>query len=87
MEWLRRFKIAVIETDIETIENLLKKMPQFESVEEKIEAQHLIAEAITFLKTKRQEIAKELAEIVKAKKFLTSSRGVPHDTTRLDITS
>jgi hypothetical protein len=87
MEWLHRFKIAVIENDIEAMNELLDNMPKFETVDEAVEAQHLIGEAISHLKTKRQEVAKEMAEIVKAKKFLTSSRGAPHDTTRLDITS
>ncbi len=85
MNWIDRFKIALIEEDESAMADLLASMPDFESVEEMRSAQQLIAQAIELFKGKKAEVARMMKEIETSRKFLTSETSeLPN---RLDITS
>ncbi|WP_457595825.1 hypothetical protein [Hydrogenimonas sp.] len=86
MNWLERFKVALIEEDDARLAFLLEEMPSFDDVEEARSAQRLVAQAIALFEHKRDTLAKEMAEIEATRKFLTSFQPA-EGRARLDVSS
>ncbi len=86
MEWLERFKIALIEEDEAGLAALIDDLPAFEKVEEIESAMRLIAQARTLIEAKKERLGREMRALETSRKFLTSSED---DTSsgRLDLTS
>ena len=84
-EWLRGFKVALIEDDEAALARLAGRMPRFEEYKEMLEAQALIEEARRRLMLRRDRVATEMRELETARKFLTSGAG--DEGQRLDIRS
>jgi uncharacterized protein YukE len=70
MKWLKSFKIAVIEEDINTIDKLLKDIPEFKKIEDMREAYTLIGEAKRKFEAEQLRIQKKMNKMQQAKKFL-----------------
>ena len=68
---LNDIKIAVINEDIEKLEEFSKKEPSFSSVEEAKEILNYINLAKDILKKEKLKLFKEMQEIKKLKKFHT----------------
>ncbi|NPA29121.1 MAG: hypothetical protein GXO33_02935 [Epsilonproteobacteria bacterium] len=83
-EWIRRFKIALIEENDTALAGLIGKMPPFDDIDEARQAASLIDRARQEITAKRERLKTAMAEIKKTRKFLTSSGS---DEGRFDITS
>jgi uncharacterized protein YukE len=70
MKWLKSFKIAVIEEDINSIDKLLKDIPEFKKIEDMREAYTLIGEAKRKFEAEQLRIQKKMNKMQQAKKFL-----------------
>lgn len=70
MNWLNNLKIAIIEQDVDKIGVLCKEMPQLKSKAQLIEAQALIAEAISLTDAKKLDTLKTINKIRQTKAFL-----------------
>ncbi len=72
MNWLDSLKIAIIQKDSDKAFELTQNLPQFESLEDMLEAQELISQVITLLEEDKEETKKQMQQIKAAKKFLES---------------
>jgi len=72
VQWLKSFKIALIEENEKKLKELIETIPAFENIDEMKEAFALISQAILMLKEKREKIKKDINKLNKAKAFLTS---------------
>jgi hypothetical protein len=72
-EWLRDFKIALIESDLKRLGSLQREMPTFESKDELMEAQALIAQAIELFRTENDKTKATMEQMKKAIKFQQSN--------------
>jgi len=70
MKWLKSFKIAVIEEDLNSVDALLKEIPEFKKIEDMREAYTLIGEAKRKFETEQLRIQKKMNKMQQAKKFL-----------------
>ena len=68
--WLNQLKIAIIEEDVDKMQELFKSMPQFETIEEMKSAQALIKEATNLLHTLQDEVAAKMRQLKKNIKYL-----------------
>jgi len=68
-EWIRMFKIALIENNMAQIETLRGCMPPFFKLNELQTAHALIAQAITLFKQKRDKVAQNMDEVKKIISF------------------
>ena len=68
-EWLRLFKIALIEKNSASLQTLQSKMPSFNNLEELKEAQALIAQAILFFQNKKSKTLQSMNELKKVISF------------------
>lgn len=72
-KWLREFKIALIESDVQRLGKLQSEMPAFDSKEEMVEAQALIAQAIELFKQESDNTKASMEQMKKAIKFQQSN--------------
>jgi len=70
--WLNQFKIAIIDKDIQKMDELNSSMPEFETLKQIYEAQAYIQQAIQIIMDKQSELRENMAKIQKTKKFLNS---------------
>lgn len=70
MKWLKSFKIAVIEEDLNSVDALLKEIPEFKKIEDMREAYTLIGEAKRKFEAEQLKIQKKMNKMQQAKKFL-----------------
>ncbi|MGM0623714.1 MAG: hypothetical protein ACQESH_06800 [Campylobacterota bacterium] len=71
-EWLNAFKIALINENIEKMDELNAQLPQFETVEQMKEAQAYIAQAADLMQQQQLELRNNMNKILKTKKYLKS---------------
>lgn len=72
MQWLKSFKIALIEEDEKKLKELIDTIPTFKNIDEMKEAFALISQAISMLKEKREKIQRDMNRLNKTKAFLNS---------------
>ena len=71
--WLDELKIAVASNDAETIAALADETPsKFDSLEDALQAQELLAAAINLIQKNRAELGKELEKLKNVKKYIAS---------------
>jgi len=73
-EWIKSLKIAIINNDLNKIEEYSKRdIPQFSSIEKAQEALALITQAKTILENKKNEIAKIMQQLKQTKNFIQNT--------------
>ncbi|MCH9814188.1 MAG: hypothetical protein K0U47_09645 [Epsilonproteobacteria bacterium] len=77
MKWLETFKIALIEEDINTIDTLLKEIPEFKKIEDMRTAYSLIGEAKQKFEDEQKNIQLKMNKMQQAKKFLETKEREP----------
>lgn len=71
--WLEEFKIALVNEDIEAIEALADKVPaEFKNIEEALQAQTLVGEAINLIQKSKANLSKEFEKLKNVKKYIAS---------------
>lgn len=71
--WLEEFKIALVNEDIEAIEVLADKVPaEFKNIEEALQAQTLVGEAINLIQKSKADLSKEFEKLKNVKKYIAS---------------
>lgn len=70
MNWLNSLKIAIVEKNIDRIEELMGTMPEFESVDDMKSASALLEESMIIVQGERLDLSKKMIELKKSKKFL-----------------
>ena len=71
--WLEEFKIALVNEDIEAIEALADKVPaEFKNIEETLQAQTLVGEAINLIQKSKADLSKEFEKLKNVKKYISS---------------
>lgn len=71
--WLEEFKIALVNEDIEAIEALADKVPaEFKNIEEALQAQTLVGEAINLIQKSKAALSKEFEKLKNVKKYISS---------------
>ena len=73
MNYLNKFKIALLENDLKTLENLIFSMPQFHKLEEIHSANALMQEAKVLFKNEQEKTSKALNELKTTKKLLNQN--------------
>ena len=66
---LNDLKLAFINEDIKKLEELSKKKPLFNSMEEAIEIQNLLKEINSFLLEKKHQLLKDMQKMKQIKKY------------------
>ncbi|MEA1920788.1 MAG: hypothetical protein U9N52_13180 [Campylobacterota bacterium] len=80
--WIKAFKIAIAERNIEEIDALIRSTPEFESIENMKEALYLIKEATTLIKASQNDILKTKNKLKKNIEFMQSAQS--HSTSKFD---
>jgi hypothetical protein len=70
MTWLNELKVAVIEEDINSIQKLIKKIPEIKDINTAKEALALIKQAIAIVDAEKQKTMQTMQKIKKIKAFL-----------------
>ena len=71
--WLEEFKIALVNEDIKAIEALADKVPaEFKNIEEALQAQTLVGEAINLIQKSKADLSKEFEKLKNVKKYIAS---------------
>lgn len=83
--WLKKFKIALLTEEIETISSLIDEMPLFESRDEIEEAAFLIMQCQSLIEAKKNETSRLMKQIKQTKEFLDSSKTSPSHTLNLKL--
>ena len=73
MSWLNKLQIAIIEKDIEHLDILLDKLPEFKNKQDMKKASSLLKEAFILLHTLRDETSYQMKQIQKNLDFLNST--------------
>ena len=73
MDWLKELKVAIVTQNTKKIDQLTKELPQFDSLEQMQEGQHLINEAYKLIQTLKQQTQNQLTQIKKNIDFLEST--------------
>ena len=71
--WVDQLKIAILENNEIKIEELISKLPEFESLEQMKEAAYMMQEAHTHLNKEKDILASKILKIKKQKEFINSS--------------
>ncbi len=71
--WLTDFKIAIVEENVEKLDELMKNLPKFEHLQEKEEAYYLIQEASALVTALQDKTAHSMKQIKKSLDFLKST--------------
>lgn len=78
-EWLERFKLAVIEGDLRRLGKLQESMPEFEELDELMEASALIRQAKELFEAERLRLQQNMRQMKQGMEFqknrLSSSSG------------
>ncbi len=83
VQWLDDLKIAIIDEDIKSIDELCLSMPHFNDLKETASANALIKEALKIIQESQDETGKILTTIKKQKSFLENIG----DSTKIDLSS
>jgi hypothetical protein len=83
--WLKELQIAVIEKNIQKIDNLLDTTPNFEKSDEVKQAAYLLREALELLYTLKDETARDMQKLKKHIDFMDSTKS--SNSFKLDIKS
>jgi len=70
-KWLKSFKIAIIEEDINTVDLLLNEIPEFRRIDDMREAYTLIGEAKKRFESEQANIQQKMNKMKQAKKFFS----------------
>lgn len=71
--WLDELKIAVASNDAEAIATLAGETPsKFDSLEDALQAQELLAAAINLIQENKAKLGKELEKLKNVKKYIAS---------------
>jgi len=76
-KWLKSFKIALIEEDINTVDTLLVEIPEFRRIDDMREAYALIGEAKKRFENEQSNMQEKMNKMKKAKKFLNIDKREP----------
>jgi hypothetical protein len=74
MSYLNKLKIAVINEDINKLEELVNESPEYDSIEEAQEIVSFIKEAVKLLQKEKNKISLEMQKIKKLQKFNIEKR-------------
>ena len=83
--WLKEFKIALVEQNIDKLMALMESVPKLEDPKELDEALHLIAAATTLVESLRDDTKTSMVQMKKNMDFLESTQAP--SVGKLDITS
>ncbi len=83
--WIKEFKIAVIENNIENIKTLLEEIPDFDNLEDMKEAAYLLQEAATLFESLKEKTSVSIQSIKNSLSFLESTQNAKIST--IDIMS
>ena len=75
--WLNKVKVALIEEEYDTLSSLCQELPHFQDVKEMEEANHLMKEAIIFLKNEKIKTKETMNKIKKNSAFLSYEKKKP----------
>ncbi|AZV46194.1 hypothetical protein C3L23_02575 [Nautilia sp. PV-1] len=67
--YLNELKVAVINQDLKLLEKIIQNDPEFESIEEAMEIQAYIKEAVKLLQKEKDRLSLEMQKIQNLKKF------------------
>jgi hypothetical protein len=70
MTWKNKFKIAIIDGDVNTLEKLIDNIPKVDTVEEAKETLALIQEALSVVENATEKTLQIMNKIKKTKAFL-----------------
>jgi hypothetical protein len=70
MTWITKFKIAIVEQDINTLETLLDSFPAADTKEEALELRALVTEALSIVQKAKEKTLESMNKIKKTKAFL-----------------
>ncbi|DAB34136.1 MAG: hypothetical protein PWQ42_96 [Sulfurospirillum sp.] len=70
MTWITKFKIAIVEQDINTLETLLDSFPVADTKEEALELRALVTEALSIVQKAKEKTLESMNKIKKTKAFL-----------------
>jgi hypothetical protein len=73
-EWLKRFKIALIENDLPELDRLHNEMPPLEKLNELQEAKVLIEQAMALFHAESTRVKATMEQMKKALRFNQASR-------------
>jgi hypothetical protein len=71
--WLTKLKIAIVEKDATSLQNLLNNLPELDNLKDINEAIALLEEASKVLYSLRDEVGRSMHQIQKNLKFLRST--------------
>ena len=74
MSYLNKLKIAVINEDINKLEELVNESPEYDSIEEAQEIVSFIKKAVKLLQKEKNKISLEMQKIKKLQKFNIEKR-------------
>ncbi len=83
--WLNKLKIAIVEQNTETLNNLLDEVPKFSDVKDAQKAMHLLREASILLHTLQDETSENMKQIKRNISFIKSTQ--PQLDSKLSIQS
>lgn len=83
--WLTDFKIAIVEQDIDKLNELMDSLPQLETKEEMTEALYLIKEASELVTNLKDKTSSSMGQIKKNLHYLKSTQN--QSSSKLDIRS
>jgi hypothetical protein len=81
--WLDELKITIINKEYEKLDELCTNMPHFSGIEETIEAQALIKEALRLVKDEKDKTGEFMKKIKKQSAFLS----IAEDSTKFSLSS
>jgi len=67
--YLKELKIAVINQDLKLLETIIQSDPEFDTIEEAMEIQAYIKEAVKLLQKEKGRLSLEMRKIQNLKKF------------------
>jgi len=73
IEWIEKFKLAIIREDFSLIEKLSTAIPKFIEYENMVKTQHLIKEALILLYKEKQKTAHQMQQVRVNRSFISSS--------------
>lgn len=71
--WLNKLEIAIIEKDMDKLDELLNKLPEFENEDEMVKASYLLKEALELVYKLRSQTSESMKQIKKNLDFINST--------------
>ncbi|MFT7003531.1 MAG: hypothetical protein ACJAWW_000880 [Sulfurimonas sp.] len=81
--WLTKFKVAVLEQDIDALDKLFDNIPYFTDLDQIEEAVYLLKEAMDLVQSRKDQTAEIMSQIKKNINFLKSTHN--SSSAKLDI--